>query len=247
MQLFGLICVAAYCLAATLVGVRLLRLARRTREVPELMIGACFLFGGSIGYPASVAALLLSERASALAGPVAATGSIGLALAAACMLVAWWRIYHPASRSAPWVVCVWGGLLVLVLVPQLGQTMTETAPGVSPWGSLRVVVQGGAYAAIAWSGIRYYSLLRRRLSVGLADPVVVNRILLWNVAASAVTLQYSYAFATPWLNSLFDATKLAPAFTGMLGLVIALSITHAFYPPRGYLRWIEKQTERQAG
>jgi hypothetical protein len=241
LQLFGLFCVLAYCLASLIVGVRLVRLARRTREVPELMIGSCFLSGGLIGYPASVAAQLMVSGSPALARWMAGASSVGLALAAACMLVAWWKIYHPASRWGPWVVPIWSALLAVICVSQMGRPVEELGLGANPSESYRVIAQGGAYAAIAFSGFRYHRLLRRRLGLGLADPVVANRIWLWNIAATAVTLQYSYALAVPWLNSLFDAVSVAPAFIGTMGVVIALSITYAFYPPQGYLRWIKSR------
>lgn len=53
--------------------------------------------------------------------------------------------------------------------------------------------------------------------------------------------------AIPWLNSLFDAVKAAPAFVGTLGVIIALCITHAFYPPQGYLRWIQRRAGVEVG
>jgi hypothetical protein len=241
MQLFGLFCVSAYCVASLIVGVRLLRLARRTGEIPELMIGSCFISGGLIGFPASVAAQLLVSDSPDLARWMAMAYAVGLAIAAACILVAWWKIYHSASRWGPWVVSVWMAFLAGACVSQLGRPLAELTPGAGPWQSLRAVVQGGAYAAIAFSGFRYHVLLRRRLRLGLADPVVANRIWLWSVAAFLVTLQYGYTLAIPWLSSLFDAVSVAPAFVGTLGVLIALSITHAFYPPQRYLRWIEKR------
>ena len=247
MRLFGLVCVSAYCLASVVVGIRLVLLARRTRELPELMIGSCFLSGGAIGYPASVAVVLMPPGFLAAAKPVAWAAAVGLAVAAACMLVAWWRIYHPASRWAPWAVSLWSALLAAVCVIQAVRPVAEIAIGASPWAPLRVIVQGGAYAAIAWSGFRYHALLRRRLRLGLADPVITNRIWLWNIAASAVTLQYSYSLAAPYLDSLFDAVSAAPAFVGTLGVLIAVCITHAFYPPQGYLRWIKRRAGVEAG
>jgi predicted PurR-regulated permease PerM len=44
MQLFGLPCVLAYCVAALIVGVRLVCLASRTRELPELIIALCITY-----------------------------------------------------------------------------------------------------------------------------------------------------------------------------------------------------------
>jgi hypothetical protein len=247
MELFSLACAAAYCVAALIVGVRLVCLARRTRQLPELMIGSSFLSGAMLGHPATMASEFLASESSTLAWPLAAAGSIGLAAATVCILVAWWRIYHPASRWGPWVVSLWTGLIAVVVVMELGRSAAELAAGANPWEAHRVVVHGGAFLAIAWSGFRYHALLRRRMRIGLADPVVANRIWLWNIAASGVTLQCGYILAIPYLNSIFDAEKVSPAFYGMTGLVIALCITHAFYPPQAYLDRIKRRAGLEPG
>ena len=247
MQILGLLCVSLYCLASVIVGVRLARLARRTGELLETMIGTALLSGGMIGYPASVASQLLAFGAPDVAFPIAVVGSVGLTVAAVCVLVAWWKIYHPASQWAPWVVSVWTMLLVAVFVVRLRLPVAEMAPGSNPWEPLRSVAQGGAYAAMVWSGVRYYALLRRRMRLGIADPVVANRIWLWNVAASCVTLQYGYFLAMPYIDRFYDAVSMAPAFVGTLGVIIALTLTLAFCPPQAYLRRIERRAEMEVG
>ena len=246
MQLFGLFCVSAYCLASVVVGIRLVRLASRTREIPELMIGSAFLSGGAVGYPASVAVVRMLPGSPAAAQPMAWAAAVGLGAAAACILMAWWKIYHPARRWAPWAVSLWSALLAAVCVLQMSRPLSAMAIGASPWEALRVIAQGGPYAAIAWSGFRYHAVLRRRLRLGLADPVVANRIWLWNIAASAVTLQYGYIWAAPHLDSLFHAVSATPAFVGTLGVLMAVCIMHAFYPPQGYLRWIKRRAGVEA-
>ena len=129
----------------------------------------------------------------------------------------------------------------------MGRPASEMAPGSSAWIELRAVAQGGAFAVIAWSGFRYHALLRRRLRLGLADPVVANRIWLWNLAASGVAIQYLYGMAIPWLNPFFGAESAAPAVVGTLGIFIALCITYAFHPPPGYLRWVETRSRAEVG
>ena len=241
MQLFGLACITAYCVAALIVGVRLVCLARRTRALPELMMGTSFLSGAMIGYPATVASQFLASESSALAWPIGAAGSIGLVVATTCILVAWWKIYHAATRWGPWVVSAWAALIAVVLVLELGRSGAELGPGANPWEPYRMVVQGGVFFATAWSGFRYHARIRRRVRIGLADPVVANRIWLWNIAASGVTLQCGYILASPFLNPIFDVQKSMPAFYGVLGLIIALCITQAFYPTQAYLRMIRKR------
>jgi hypothetical protein len=247
MHIPGLLCVAAYCFAAFIVGTRLLRLARRTRELPELMIGCSFLSGGTLGYPASIASQLLAPDSPAVAWPVAGLGSMGLSVASACVLVAWWRIYQPLKPWGRWAVVLWTLLLIQVFVLELSRSAAELAPGASPWEPLRVIAQGVPYAAMAWSGFRYHARLRRRMRVLRTDPVVANRILLWNVAATCVTLQYLFYLAYPYIDRFYDAGAAAPAYNGILGLIIAICISCAFYPLPTYLRRIRKRAGLESG
>jgi hypothetical protein len=247
MQIFGLFCAFAYCLAALLVGVRLISLAHRTRQLPELMIGLSFLTGSVIGYPAIVAAELLVAKASPLAWPIAVAGRLGIAVATVFILVAWWRIYHPSRRWGAPVVYAWTALIAVTVAMELRLPAVQLASYDNPWVPVRLVIQGGAFAAMAWSGFRYHARLRRRMRIGLADPVVANRIWLWNLAASGVTLQCVYIIAVPYLRSLFDAEAVVPAVYGTLGVVIALCITRAFYPSQAYLRKIRERNGSEAG
>ena len=247
MQLFGLFCALAYCIAALIVGVRLISLARRTRQLPELMMGSSFLIGAMIGYPSTLLARLVVSGTSALAWPLAAAGATGVALATICILVAWWRIYHPASSWAPPIVCAWTALVVACLALELRQSAAVLASLANPWLPLRLIVQGGAFAAMACSGFLYHARLRRRMRIGLADPVVVNRIWLWNLAASGVTLQCVYIIAVTYLRSFFDAEAVVPAVYGTLGVLIALCITRAFYPSQAYLQKIRGRAGSEVG
>jgi hypothetical protein len=77
--------------------------------------------------------------------------------------------------------------------------------------------------------------------------VVANRIWLWNLAASGVTLQCLYLLATPYLGRFYDAGAVAPVVYGTLGIVVALSITQAFYPSQRYLRKIRERAGREVG
>jgi hypothetical protein len=247
MRTFGLVCGVAYWIAALIVALRLLRLSRRTRELPELMIGLAFLTGSVIGYPAMLATEFLVAASSALAWPSAATGLIGVAVAPVFILGAWWKIYHPTRRWGPPVVCAWTALIAVVAVVELRLPAADLAALGSPWLPHRLVVGGGPFFVMAWSGFRYHARLRRRMRILLVDPVVANRILLWNLAASGVTLQCIFILAVPYLNPVFDAKAVQPAVYGTLGLIVALCITQAFYPSQAYLRKIRERAGSEVG
>ena len=239
MKLFGLIGVASYCVAALVIGVRLLWLARRTGELPERLIGIAFLSGGGLGYTGLVAASLLSPTAPDAAGVLFYAGWSGMSLAASCLLVFWRRVYHPSLSAARGVVV---GGIVLVAVSMVGVFLTG-APGAdlasNPWYLAGLVAQGGSYAVNAWASTRYCQLLRRRSTLGLAEPVVANRIQLWSVASWAITLQYSYSITRLTLTGQSSTSGPETMVISSLGLLAAGTMLLAFFPPPWYLRHIE--------
>ena len=52
---------SAYALVALVIGLRLVLLFRRTRELPELLVGVSMLFLAGIGYPLSAVAREATE------------------------------------------------------------------------------------------------------------------------------------------------------------------------------------------
>jgi hypothetical protein len=240
MALYGLIAVLSYCLVSLVVGLRLLALARRTRELPECLIGAAFLFGGCFGYPTLVVAGELIAKDPNASHGLFFAGWGGLVAAALCLLSFWWRVYHPNLAAARGTVGVGAVALVVLLV---GLVLADS-PGAelasNPWYLPGLALQGGAYALNGWASARYYALLRRRLPLGLADPVVVNRILLWSVAAWAITLQYVYSLGYMFATGGRVTGGAATGIISSLGLIAAGAMVMAFFPPASYRRWIQQ-------
>jgi hypothetical protein len=93
----------------------------------------------------------------------------------------------------------------------------------------------------AWTGIealRYWTLLRRRRALGLADALVVNRVLLWGlVGVSSTIINANNILAiVRGVNTMMDpGTALV---TAVLGCFNAAALFLAFLPTAGYARWI---------
>ena len=247
MELFGLIGVVTYSAVGLVVGLRLLRLARRTGEWPERLIGGAFLAGSTFGYPTLVAADRLKTVAPDPGLILFFAGSTGLVAAAVCLLAFWQRVYQPdrlAARrtflvgSAFLVVCLFG----LVLTHSAGAKVAANA-----WYLPGLAAQGTAYAINGWAGARYWRMLRRRLSLGLADPIVVNRMLLWSAAACAITLQYLYSTVRIVMTGESSVTGLGVALVSSLGLIAAGTMLLAFFPPRSYLLWLKRGSAAATG
>ena len=103
---------------------------------------------------------------------------------------------------------------------------------------------------LAIEALSYWSLLRRRLALGLADPLVTNRFLLigaWSVAVFLLGL--SDPIARAWYVSAAGATVWVPevgrpmtvgiiAFTSVVGVPAGATLFLAFFPTRRFQRWI---------
>jgi hypothetical protein len=246
MRTFGLLCVLAYCAASWLVGLRLLGLARRTGEAPERLIGWGLLTGGAIGYPASVFALALFESAPAAAVRIGIVSVLGLSIASGSLLLAWRTIYHPTERWAARVAAVLLAFLAVAVVDRLAgydpSVVALSRGRFVPRGFLLSVIAGALpYAATTVSGLRYHAMLRKRIPLGLADPVVANRVLLWSLTSAAVVAQYACALGSLGLWRWFDPTRLTTAIVGSLGLSIATLLLLSFFPPPAYLRWLQPE------
>jgi hypothetical protein len=88
------------------------------------------------------------------------------------------------------------------------------------------------YAWAIFESFHYYVMLKRRLVLGLADPLIVDRFFYWGVSTSAV-------FCI-WLNLVVRALMLdsewvlaiSDLVSALLGFVVAGSLSLAPFPRR---------------
>ena len=106
------------------------------------------------------------------------------------------------------------------------------------WAKL---LAGAALAAMIES-YRYYALMRRRLALGLADPLVTNRFFLWGTAAIGTALAIwisSISFFLAGRPQLVEAwTPAIEVATASVGVVTVSIFYLTFLPPGWYRRWI---------
>jgi hypothetical protein len=237
------------------VAIRLLRLGARTRG-PERWLGVYFLFMWFVGFVlatviymgwSSPSLALPDTLRSVLHGIYVAASSFGLY----GIFVFTQQVFRPTSVAARRAVLAAGITMVLAWI----------AYGVTE--GFRVgVINGPAYwvgyavrqAAIVWMAVEsflYWAQLRRRIDVGLAEPILVNRFLLWGVWAVAVSLmQLSDPIARLWYWWITgDAVHYQPEIgrpmtlltlyaTAALGTVSGSALLLTFFPTAGYRRWL---------
>lgn len=229
----------AFFIVSLVVGIRLIRLWTRTRELPELLIGIGVLGIGPVGFGAMVAgaALASSQPGASRVAFVVAALAVTAGVFAKCVFN--WRVYHPRSEPVQWLIWGIGALLVSLLAHRALVSGFGVRDPDDPLQLLQSTVQIGALLWGSVESLRYWTLMRRRSRIGLADPVVTNRFFLWGLGAGAAGVGSGIGVVVSFATG---ATTLeipwVVASSSAHGFVAAVAISLAFVPPERYLRWV---------
>ena len=228
---------AAFFVVALVVGVRVLLLALRTHELPELAMGIGVLGIGPVGFGLMVIGIRVAPGVvqSVLLGIAVLAISCGVL----ANLVFNWRVYRPDSSVARMVAVAGGaGLFACFAWSGVVHGFTDVGP-VSTQSSTRSALQ---VACLLWSAaeaLAYWSKMRRRVRVGLADPVVANRFLMWGVATFSAGLGTAIGLVAQLVLGVASTDSgWVMASSSLHGLVAAVAIALAFIPPGFYVRYI---------
>jgi hypothetical protein len=223
------------------VGIRLLLLARHTRELPDFIVAFSLFDLSAIAYP-----LILLANLADVSLSVAKTASIlstlALALGWAGVFVFTQRVFRPGETWA--LALAWCGLGMLSYGAVSGLAYLDRAAdraALSSPDSPVIWVQVAAVLVYAWTtaeGFLAFRQARRRLRLGLADPLVVNRFLLWGVIGLASLLSTAPSLIIA-LSGGEDALGAVPRLcTAAGGITASIALQLAFLPPARYRAWI---------
>jgi hypothetical protein len=243
----ALVALFGYAVMTGTTGVRVLLLARRTRQLPEIALGFSYLVGGLFGWALTLVGgylVTLRPEHAVLGRRMQFVGLFFLSSGTLSAALFSWRVF--SSKSALMAALFF--FLTAVLIADYVHNVL-IAGVVFPPTSMFWYWPGamGRLACFAWmsaAALHYYDKLRRRLPLGLADPIVVNRVLLWGLAGS-ITLVNAIVVCTasiidiwgPYGPLLFLVTSITSALGALFGWL-------AFVPPRRYLRWIEARAPK---
>jgi len=237
-------------LVCSFVGLRMLLLARRTRKLPELWMGL-----GLLAFALAQASRLVLGLLGTRLGPELSLGIylfMQLNYTVTLLGLSLFAVATFGSRSRwRWVMLV--GIVALtvlsrsMLVRHMAPLLLSSAPreAIPIWDSAAVSIYAWAFGWMAAESLRYYGLLRRRMALGLADPVVTNRFLVWGAGAGAtcllvlVLLSLYFQGLTLMTNSL--AASAVVTGSGFVFTVVPLL---TFTPPRAYLRFVQRRADR---
>jgi hypothetical protein len=240
---------------SALVGVRLLLLAHRTRQSPELLLGGAILGTAVLGYGSLIASLVLRGGPNVASSTTTAIPPLAVALTAAgkilhdtgvsLFLVFVMTVFRPGSRPVRAVfvfvmALLWGGLLLGALQ---GSFRLERV-GSAAWLCEYLVI----WTYPLWmmgESYRYWAMLRRRSALGLSDPVVTHRFWLWGTGSLFTTLAIwtaSVPYALVGRPDLLEATTPAVRMVTALAGVLSISCSYlAFLPPARYVRRVRSR------
>ncbi len=259
LELYGSVGVVAglgqvvYLVAAFVLAGHLLARARRSRDLAPFLLGVQLLFAMGFGYllcAAGMGLALLSKT------PTPSTVLVSTLLAAGhgCTIVglfaALWferRVFWPEAR---WPFALIAGLMGAMGIGWLGAILSggfATGSYASGWVQL---LTAGMLGTNLWVGIEplvYHRKLAKRVPLGLAEPLVVNRFLLWglgSLARAALILLGPIAEAllaglTGEARNSFSASTLVIASS--LGLATSVAYWLTFNPTPAYVRWVERR------
>ena len=224
-------------LTGTLVlGGRLVAAGLRHRTTPELTYGVALCFSG-VGSIVRVVVYGIVGASEETRGAVI-FASIFSVVTLAVMTTGIRLIYHPTSRW-PWALQA-----LLVAVSLTGTWHLATSPvaeGLRPFVQmLNDLASTGMMVWGATEGFGYWSRLRRRLALGLVEPLVVERFRIWGMGFAVGACASSSLWLTPLLlgQRIIDVVWISVAANLLIVAMTALTWV-AFYPPRRLRRWVE--------
>jgi hypothetical protein len=243
-----------FAVAALVIGIRLIALSRRTGQVPERLLGIGLQLTGFWGYGVMIFSILARSAMGASEHPlgVAITGLGWVAHDAGviCMLLFIRRVFRP---EAAWAALLAGAFAVLLVVGFVGYAATgglvTAIPNVWYWVGFGAI---GVYPF--WMSLEstlYWLRMRKRLALGLAEPLVVDRFRVWAMASACAAGAIWVVNIPTWLGvspaepEAAAVTTVSLFVTACFGLSTVGMYWVAFFPPGWYRRRLEKLAERR--
>ena len=227
----------AFVLACLVLGARLLVLAAKTRELPELCIGAGLFLMGGVGYPLMMVARFYTGLDDGAREAVAVAHLLCSLTGNIAVCVFNWRVFRPESLVAKSLtIIVAGSLAGLFLAQGLGPGFLAFAQKSAGAWTHATYLTSFAYAWAGMESLRYFRMMSKRQLLGLADPIVTDRFRLWAIGTLAAVVISAVGIAFRALGLDFQGSGFGGITIGTLGLVTAVCFWLAFLPAASYRR-----------
>jgi hypothetical protein len=238
MDLSAYIGSAAAGLAYLVLAVRLLWLGIRTGMAAARLLGLAFLLW-TLTYVFWVAAVALQNQPA-----LDAQFSISSHIANNLGEIAF--AYFPLlvfRQGSTWAKCLSASIAICLVVGTTGSILAGDAAGAEPltnaWWWFEWLGETTNTIWVGAEGLNHYGISRRRVRLGLCEPIEGHRYLLWGIAGILWTLlsfvvvgQYVEAWAAGSRSALLDNT------VGLIEFVALAMVWFIFFPPRFYQHWL---------
>lgn len=242
---FFYIAVAVLVLVAAL-GVRLAGQAWKEGSAAEALLAAFFL-GALLGFGPELAGNSLELPASTEAN-LRFVSFLGFRIPGLAIALFTWRVFRADSR---WAMALAPLLIAVVLSSAVAQGGRISSNGPIPtafW--VGTAAQSTAFLWAAAEAFRFHALSRRRLTLGIGDPITANRFLLWSLWTGCACLSLILKVTdTVLAGDIAHGTgaRVPLAWSQVAsGLTIVIAIALTFTPPRFYRNYLESKAQTPA-
>lgn len=234
-------------------GVRLLWLAKAGGGRPALLCGNGFCLIAMLGYPLGVLSGMGAAPVGEVVLPVAAVGQLANMLGIACFFVFTVSVFRP---NALWAHTLAGAAIACMAMAcvanianlALAQSTASSYEVTWGWAGVFNAMCTLCFGWMGLEGLVEWWKSRRRLALGLSDPIVSNRLLMWGVFGISTTLLCLMLVTLLLMHQPTARNPVAQIGQAFFGLVSSGAAMLAFFPPPAYLvRLRRKVAELAAG
>lgn len=249
MQIVLAISVLLFIVTSTLVGLRMLLLSRRTGGRPELLMGAGMALIGGIGYPGGVASGFGQASVGHVHFAIWAVSTACTQLGIGLIYAFTWQVFRPSAAWAKAVVLAGCALMAASYVASAHALLTAPADLSSALAARSATLIGlagyaGCFLWTAIEGFENHRRARRRLALGLADPVVVSRFFLWGLfGLMATCINVVSVISQMVLGQAANAPAVMLSM-GIFGGAASVAMYLAFFAPAWYLARVQRRAAR---
>ncbi len=241
MKAFAALSMMITLVVTAVIGIRLLLVARRTRQLPELLFGLAFLFGGAGQGLRLLGMRLLWTEPGLLMTTMNASLFFLVMLGNIGLFVVVWRVFEPNVRGA--LTAAAGAAALLVgygMRLGAGEFVDDETFG----NGMRLILGAriSLFVWIAMEAFEHAKRIKRQANLGLADALTAFQIRLWGVAgATNAVLTVMIAWYTMELrrSPLDDVGSVCAILAAVAISTSAMWV--AFFPPRSLAARIRAQ------
>lgn len=241
-----------FVVTSTLVGLRMLILAARSGGRPELLMGTGMTLIGAVGYPGGV----VSGFGQATVGHVhvwiwavsTAATQIGIGLIYAFTA----RVFRSGDAWATGLTIAgcasmvgsyfWTMHVLLTAAPDVASALATRSATL-----LGMVGYTGGFLWTAIEGFAHHRMARRRLSLGLAEPLVVGRFFLWGLFGLMACLIIAVSGVEQFVRGHAANSPATMISMGAFGFAASVAMYLAFFAPDWYVARVQRRAAKTAG